>query len=51
MEGIYDYIAIQLQATENAMGQYNWIANAIKELNMFPEKYGSWNLNNKGQWG
>lgn len=38
MEEIYNYIAIQLQAPENAMGQYNRIAKAIEELNMFPEK-------------
>ena len=39
MEEIYNYIAIQLQAPENAMGQYNRIAKAIEELNMFPEKF------------
>ena len=38
MEEIYNYIAIQLQAPENAMGQYNRIAKAIEELNIFPEK-------------
>lgn len=38
MEEIYNYIATQLQAPENAMAQYNWIAKAIEELNMFPEK-------------
>ena len=38
MEEIYNYIAIQLQAPENAMAQYNRIAKAIEELNMFPEK-------------
>lgn len=38
MEEIYTYIAEQLQAPENAMGQYNRIANAIEELNMFPER-------------
>lgn len=38
MEEIYNYIAIQLQAPENAIGQYNRIAKAIEELNMFPEK-------------
>ncbi len=34
MEEIYNYIAIQLQAPENAMGQYNRIAKAIEELNI-----------------
>ena len=38
MEEIYHYIAIQLQAPENAIGQYNRIAQAIEELNIFPEK-------------
>ncbi len=38
MEGIYNYIAIQLQAPENAIGQYNRIAEAIEELNLFLEK-------------
>lgn len=38
MENIYDYIAIQLQAPENAMGQYNRIAEAIEKLDAFPER-------------
>lgn len=38
MEEIYNYIAIQLQAPENAIGQYNRIAKAIEELKMFSEK-------------
>lgn len=38
MEDIYNYIAIQLQAPENAMGQYNRIAEAIEGLNVFPER-------------
>lgn len=38
MEEIYNYIAIQLQAPENAMGQYNRIAEAVERLNIFPEK-------------
>ncbi len=38
MEEIYNYIAIQLQAPENAMAQYNRIAKAIEDINMFPEK-------------
>lgn len=38
MEEIYNYIAIQLQAPENAMGQYNRIAKAIENLNVFPER-------------
>jgi plasmid stabilization system protein ParE len=38
MEGIYTYIAEQLQAPENAMGQYNRIAEAIQKLDIFPER-------------
>lgn len=38
MEEIYTYIAEQLQAPENAMGQYKRIAEAIQKLNMFPER-------------
>ena len=38
MEEIYNYIAIQLQAPENAMGQYNRIAEVIEGLSVFPER-------------
>ncbi len=38
MEEIYNYIANQLQASENEMWQYNLIAEAIEELNVFPER-------------
>ena len=38
MEEIYNYIAIQLQAPVNVMGQYNRIAEAIEGLNVFPER-------------
>lgn len=38
MEEIYNYIAIQLQTPENAMGQYNRIAEAIAGLHVFPER-------------
>lgn len=38
MEEIYNYIAIQLQASENAMGQYNRIAKTIEGLDIFSEK-------------
>jgi plasmid stabilization system protein ParE len=40
MEEIYTYIAEQLQAPENAMGQYNRIAEAVQKLNVFPERVG-----------
>ena len=32
MNGIYEYIAVNLQSPENAMGQYNRIANHVLEL-------------------
>ena len=38
MEEIYTYIAEQLQAPENAMRQYNRIAEAIEGLDLFPER-------------
>ena len=38
MEEIYNYITIQLQAPENAMEQYNRIAEAIEGLHVFPER-------------
>lgn len=38
MEEIYNYITIQLQAPENAMEQYNRIAEAIDGLHVFPER-------------
>ena len=38
MEEIYNYIAIQLQAPENAMGQYNRIAETIEGLHVFSER-------------
>lgn len=39
MEDIYNYIAIDLLAPENAMGQYNRIANEILTLDTFPERF------------
>lgn len=38
VEAIYNYIAIQLQAPENAIGQYNRIAGTIEGLNEFPKR-------------
>lgn len=38
MEEIYNYIAIQLQAPENAMGQYNRIAETVESLHIFPKR-------------
>lgn len=38
MEEIYDYIAKQLQSPENAMRQYNRIADAIEGLSALPQR-------------
>ena len=40
MDGIYNYIANTLLAPENAMGQYNRIAEAILTLESFPRLIG-----------
>ena len=39
MNGIYEYIAVNLQSLENAMGQYIRIADCVLELGFFPEKF------------
>lgn len=39
MEAIYNHIAIELLSPENAMGQYNRIANEILTLDTFPERF------------
>lgn len=39
MEDIYNYIAVELLSPENAMGQYNRIANEILTLDAFPQRY------------
>lgn len=39
MEEIYNYIAIELQSPDNAIYQYNRIADAILQLDIFPEKF------------
>ncbi len=39
MEDIYNYIALELLAPENAIGQYNRIAEAILQLEVFPEAF------------
>ena len=38
MEQIYDYIAINLNAPDTAMGQYDRIADAIESLGEMPER-------------
>ena len=39
MEDIYNYIAVELLSPENAMGQYNRIADEILTLDMFPQRH------------
>lgn len=39
MEDIYRYIAEKLLSPENALGQYNRIADEILTLDMFPARY------------
>lgn len=40
MEALYSYIAIKLKASDNAINQYNRIADAILSLETFPDRYG-----------
>jgi plasmid stabilization system protein ParE len=40
MEALYQHIAERLQAPDNAMGQYNRIADAILTLDTFPDRFG-----------
>ncbi len=51
MEKIYEYIASRLLAPENAMGQYNRIADAILTLESFPEKYAIFETEPEHSWG
>lgn len=39
MEQLYNHIAFVLLAPDNAMGQYNRIADAILKLDVFPERF------------
>ncbi|MDD3138882.1 MAG: type II toxin-antitoxin system RelE/ParE family toxin [Lachnospiraceae bacterium] len=39
MEQIYNHIAFTLRSPENAVGQYNRIADAILKLDMLPERF------------
>ena len=50
MEDIYNYIAIDLLAPDNAMGQYNRIADEILTLDTFPERFRLWILSRKREW-
>ena len=50
MEDIYNYIAIDLLASENAMGQYDRIADEILTLDTFPERFRIMDLSRKREW-
>ena len=39
MEQLYNHIAYVLLSPENAMGQYNRIADAILQLDQMPERF------------
>lgn len=39
VESLYEYIVFKLLAPENAMGQYNRIADAILTLESYPERF------------
>ena len=39
MEQLYNHIAYVLLSPENAIGQYNRIADEILKLDMFPERF------------
>lgn len=51
MEKIYEYIANELLAPENAMGQYNRIAEAILTLRYFPAKFSLFEMEPEHSWG
>ena len=51
MEKIYGYISNELLAPENAMGQYNRIAEAILTLDSFPEKFSLFEMEPEHSWG
>ena len=50
MEKIYEYIAITLLAPENAMGQYDRIADAILTLDTTPERFAIFDCEPEHSW-
>jgi plasmid stabilization system protein ParE len=50
MEKIYEYIAVKLHAPENAMGQYNRIADAILTLDANPERFALFDSEPEHSW-
>ena len=51
MEAIYEYIAGVLLAPENALGQYNRIADVILTLDSFPERFTLFESEPEHSWG
>lgn len=51
MEKIYDYIAKELQAPDNALNQYNRIADAILSLKNNPERCSVFDEEPEHSWG
>lgn len=51
MEKIYNYIAYELLAPENAVGQYNRIADAILKLDFFSERFAVFESEPEHPWG
>lgn len=50
MNGIYNYIANILLAPDNALGQYNRIAEAILTLESLPERYPIFDVEPEYSW-
>ena len=51
MEKIYEYIAFELLSPENAMGQYNRIADAILTLDSLPDRFALFESEPEHSWG
>ena len=51
MKKIYEYIANELLAPENALGQYNRIAEAILTLDSYPERFALFEMEPECSWG
>ena len=51
MEKIYEYIAFELFSPENAMGQYNRIADAILTLDSLPDRFALFESEPEHSWG
>lgn len=51
MDALYEYIAVKLLAPENAMGQYDRIADAILTLGEFPDRFGLFESEPEHSWG